>query len=283
MTSRLLKLNTPIVDINKVSPLEEGLIVYDRSSKTLNVSNGSTWVSLSGARDLEDERAISGAAIRKDITVNSIQATRMAATSSLTVPPATRALDNTPGSLYFDAASNNLIVTGVNGIPTTSVTIAASNNTIAIGGTPLAPTIGGNYVGGFGVSVAGNVISSTLNPTIFSTAFTTVTDESYTFSGAFVDQVVARFPYVGSSQSPISKFTLVLGFGAGTPTGNFKLVDQSTSNVIATLTYDGIVAESAIYTTNLISNVPSTASILNIVLNAGGVAPAILLYSALIN
>jgi len=298
MSARPAKLGLPVVNVAKASPTEEGLIVYDRATKSLHVSDGNAWVSLSGSKD--EDRAVSGFSVKKDLTINRLQATTVMATSQLAAPPKPRALDLTPGSLYFDAASNNLIMTGSNGLPTTSVLLAATNNTIAIGGTPTAPTIGGNYVAGAGVSIAGNVIggnyvagagisvignviASTLKPTIFSTSFTSASADSYTLTGAFVDQVITRIPYAGSSVSPITAFTLVLGFSAGTPTGSFTLVDQATSNVIATLTYNGIVAGSAIYSTTSIANVPSSASILNIVLNAGGVAPAILLFSALIN
>ena len=302
MSARAAKLGLPIVNVAKVSPIEEGLIVYDKASKAINVSNGRAWIPLSGGRDLEEEgdRAVTGAAVRKDLVVNRVQATSISATSTLTAPTKPRALEITPGSLYFDPASNNLIMTGTGGTPTTSVTLAATNNTIAIGGTPLAPTIGGNYVGGTGVSVVGNVISgnyvagsgvsvtgnviaSTLKPTIFSTSFTSPTSDSYTLSGAYVNQVITRFPYAGSAVSPITEFTLVLGYSAGTPTGSFTLVDQATSNVIATLTYTGIVSGSIIYSTTSIANVPSSSSILNIVLNGAGTAPAILLFSALIN
>lgn len=306
MTARAAKLGLPIVNIAKVSPLEEGLIVYDKPTKRLAVSNGSAWIPIAGARDFEEEdrAVVTKPPIYPGSSVSSSQSVqRLTVTNSLTLPPKPKALDSFPGSVYFDHASNNVIVTGTNGAQTTSVTIAATNNTIAIGGTPTAPTIGGNYVGGTGISIVGNQISgnyvagagigivgntisaSSPLPALFSTAFTTITDDFYDLNAVVVGRELARFPYAGSAASPLTKFTLILALGAGVPVGTIKLVDNATSNVIATITYTGIagVGVPTLYSTSSISNLPAGASIINIVLDQAGVGSSLLLYSALVN
>lgn len=324
MTARAAKLGVPIVNVAKVSPLEEGLIVYDKPTRRLNVSNGTAWIPISGGRDVEDEsdRAVvtkppyyGGIQVNKTQTVQNLTVT-----NTLALPPKPRAVDSFPGSVYFDHASNNVIVTGTNGAQTTSVTLAATNNTIVIGGTPTAPTIGGGYVGGNGVTVSGNLISgnyigsngvsivgatisgsyaagagisivgSTISaasplPAIWSTAFSTSTDAFYDLNAVVVGRVLARFPYAGSSVSPLSKFSVVLALGAGVPVGTITLVDDATSNVIATITYTGIagVGVATVYSTSSISNLPLSASVINIVLDQAGAASSLLLYSALVN
>jgi hypothetical protein len=98
---------------------------------------------------------------------------------------------------------------------------------------------------------------------LFTSAFVQNNGSAFiTFSGNNSAQAVCQFYYPGSNIEAISKVTVVLGRNGGTPTGTVVIVDQATSNIIATIAFSGLTVTSQIFTTTTIANLPTAPSVL---------------------
>lgn len=299
-------LTVPVVQLSKASPSEMGAIVFDRSTKRMYVADGAVWTAISSSRDIDsdidsnsqvDDRAVKyyGPNVSAQQTYNKI-----VVTETLAIPAISRAVVTTtnPGAIFYDPSSSNVLVAGQNGSVSPSVSIVATNSTIVVDNTnPAAPTIGGGYVGSTGVNITGNVISgnymagpgvsvvgdtiSNIAPSIFVLGCGNGAVDYFSFNSV-ATTVVSSFPYMATT--PIKSFALALSNGSGTPTGTVYIYNPATSFTIASITFDGISSSTPVlYSSSSISNLPLTASILQVIVNQTAAVSAINLHSILIN
>lgn len=292
----------PVVQLSKVSPSEMGAIVFDRSSKRMYVANGVEWTSISAPRDIDDEPHVGerlakypGLGISNQQVYNKVMVTE-----TLSIPPVSRAvvISNNPGSIFYDPSTSNVLVAGQNGTVSPSVSIVATNSTIVVDNTnPAAPTIGGGYVGSSGVNITGNVVSgnymagsgvsvvgdtiSNIAPSIFAFGCGNGSVDYFSY-GAIATTVVSSFPYMATT--PITSFALALSNGSGTPTGTVYIYNPATSLTVASITFDGISSPTPVlYSSSSVSNLPLTASILQVIVNQTAALSSLNLHSLLIN
>lgn len=127
---------------------------------------------------------------------------------------------------------------------------------------------------GAGTNTAWSTISSTSasGRPVFSMCFLQSTEsgnEYVQFAGnSGVDDVVCRFVYQGSAVTPITNFSCILSSGSSAPTGTINIKNGST--VISSISFSGITSSPTIFSSSSIANLPSSQSILSLVINITG-------------
>lgn len=106
---------------------------------------------------------------------------------------------------------------------------------------------------------------------LFSTAFIQNNgNDSVQFSGSssLSDIVVCRFFYQGSTIVPLSMLSVVASSGSSSPTGTIKIKNGALE--VCSISYSGITSTPTIYSTTSFSNVPTSPSVLTLVVNMIG-------------
>lgn len=111
--------------------------------------------------------------------------------------------------------------------------------------------------------ISDTAISRSAAKTLFTMSFVqSGGNPFFIYSGNASTQTICSFYFPGSSTESISIFSCVLAMNAGTPTGTVTLTDPTRATTYATITYTGVTSTQTVFTTTSISNLPSSASVI---------------------